>query len=107
MLMKGEQYIKEASESRPISKANKPSTSGSHSRLFPREVSETELRALLVSPIAQTVLAMGVDISRVKQAFKYQIRNTGQPFESVDSLLEVAIAVQHCSEHRQALEDRK
>nr|SVE86608.1 EOG090X01XB [Daphnia similis] len=71
----------------------------------PREVSEAELRSLLGTPIVQTVLAMGVDLSRVKQALKYQIRNTGQPFDTVDSLLEAAIEFQHYNEHRQSLEN--
>ena len=49
---------------------------------------------------------MGVDISRVKQAFQFKLRTTGSGFTSVDSLLEAAIEAQHYSEHRQALEER-
>nr|SVE74652.1 EOG090X01XB [Daphnia carinata] len=106
MLMKGEQYIKEAKESMSTPKVkhslaaavgNQPSP--------PREISEAELRILLGTPVVQTVLAMGVDLSRVKQALKYQIRNTGQPFGTVDSLLEAAIEFQHYNEHRQSLEN--
>lgn len=87
----------------------KPSlpTSAGNPRVSPREVSEAELRSLLGTPIAQTVLAMGVDLSRVKQALKFKVRTTGQPFSTVDSLLEAAIEVQHHSEQRQALEDHK
>ncbi len=108
MLMKGEQYIKEATESMSAPKVKPPLiTPSGNSRLSPREVSEAELRSLLGTPIAQTVLAMGVDLSRVKQAYKYQMRTTGCPFSSVDSLLEAAIEIQHYSEHRQSLEDRK
>jgi hypothetical protein len=107
MLMKGEQYIKEATESMANHTKAKPSLSASvgHPRSSPREVSEAELRSLLGTPIVQTVLAMGVDLSRVKQALKYQIRRTGQVFNTVDSLLEAAIEIQHHSEHRQSLED--
>jgi len=50
---------------------------------------------------------MGVDLSRVKQAFQFKLRTTGTSFTTVDSLLEAAIEAQHSSEHRQALEDRK
>jgi len=50
---------------------------------------------------------MGVDISRVKQAFQFKIRTTGSSFTTVDSLLEAAIEAQHYSEQRQALEERK
>ncbi|XP_045029942.1 baculoviral IAP repeat-containing protein 7-like isoform X1 [Daphnia magna] len=106
MLMKGEQYIKEAKESMstPKVKHSLAASVGSQ-RSPPREVSEAELRSLLGTPIVQTVLAMGVDLSRVKQALKYQIRNTGQPFDTVDSLLEAAIEFQHYNEHRQSLEN--
>ena len=109
MLMKGEQYIKEATESMANQTKAKPSLSASvgHPRSSPREVSEAELRSLLGTHIVQTVLAMGVDLSRVKQALKYQIRRTGQVFNTVDSLLEAAIEIQHHSEHRQSLEDGK
>ena len=108
MLMKGEQYIKEATESMTTPKVKlSPPTSAGNPRSSPREVSETELRGLLGTPIAQTVLAMGVDLSRVKQAYKYQMRTTGQPCSTVDSLLEAAIEIQQYSEHRQSLEDRK
>lgn len=108
MLMKGEQFIKAASESMSTHKT-KPSlpVSMGNPRVSPREVSESELRSLLGTPIAQTVLAMGVDLSRVKQALKFKVRSTGQPFSTVDSLLEAAIEVQHHNEHRQALEDPK
>ncbi|XP_046450026.1 baculoviral IAP repeat-containing protein 7-B-like isoform X2 [Daphnia pulex] len=107
MLMKGEQYIKEATESMSNHPKAKPSLSASvgNSRASPREASEADLRSLLGTPIVQTVLAMGVDLSRVRQALKYQIRTTGQPFNTVDSLLEAAIEIQHHSEHRQSLED--
>ena len=63
ILMKGDQFIKEASDSMPTSSngvsrsKSKPaslSSSGS-SRLSHREVSEAELRVLLDNPIAQTV----------------------------------------------------
>ena len=109
MLMKGEQYIKEATESMANHTKAKPSLSASVGppRSSPREVSEAELRSLLGTHIVQTVLAMGVDLSRVKQALKYQIRRTGQVFNTVDSLLEAAIEIQHHSEHRQSLEDGK
>ena len=62
---------------------------------------------LLDSPIVQTVLAMGIDMSRVKMALKMKMRSTGQPFSSVDSLLEATITLQHYNEHRLALEDSK
>lgn len=104
MLMKGEQYIKAVAESMSPPKA-KASGSVEHRRYAPREVTEAELWSLLGSPVAQTVLGMGVDLSRVKQAIQRQIRTTGQPFNSVDSLLEAAIEIQQHSEHRQALED--
>ena len=113
-LMKGEQFIKEAAQTSavntaPRSRSNPPPVplNAGSSRPFPREVSEEELRALLDTPVAQTVLNMGVDLSRVKQALKLKIRATGQPFSTVDSLLEAAIEVQHYSDYRQAMEDRK
>ena len=106
--MKGEQYIKAIASSASTSKARAtPSCDAANRRPSPREVSETELWSLLGAPIVQTVLGMGVDLSRVKQAIKRQIRATGQPFSSVDSLLEAAIEMQHHSEHRQALENPK
>lgn len=60
-----------------------------------------------VAKCSKTVLNMGVDVSRVKQALRYQIRATGQPFTSVDSLLEAAIEAQHHAEARHAMDDRQ
>jgi len=113
ILVKGDQYIKDVAESMPspsaalrCSRSNPPPVPlVTCRRSTPREVSEEELRNLLDSTIAQTVLSMGVDLSRVKQAIQYKMRTTGCPFNTVDSLLEAAIEVQHYSEHRQAMED--
>ena len=115
ILVKGDQYIKDVAESRPspsaalrCSRSNPPPVPlVTCQRSTPREVSEEELRYLLDSSIAQTVLSMGVDFSRVKQAIQYKMRATGRPFSTVDSLLEAAIEVQHYSEHRQAMENPK
>ena len=117
LLVKGDGYIKEAAESMPPSataadrlrSTTFPAAAlvRSPSRSVPREVSEDELRALLNTPIAQTVLNMGVDLSRVKQALQLKIRATGQAFSTVDSLLEAAIEVQHFNDYRQAMEDRQ
>lgn len=113
ILVKGEDYIKQVAESAPspsgamrCSRWNPPPLPlVACPRSAPREVSEEELCTLLDSVIAQTVLNMGVDVSRVKQAMQYKIRTTGHAFNTVDSLLEAAIEVQHYSEHRHALED--
>lgn len=108
--MKGEQFVKEAGQSMAARTRKPPPAaggSGESSRSAVRQVAEAELRTLLDTPIAQTVLAMGVDLSRVKQAYQMRMRATGQPFPTVDSLLEAAIEAQQQSEQRQALEDNE
>lgn len=109
--MKGENFVRAAVAAAVAasSAASSSSAAGTAGRKSPRqppsrEVSESEMRALLESTVAQTVLAMGVDLSRVKQAYQMRLRSMGSPFTTVDSLLEAAIEIQHSNEHRQALE---
>lgn len=94
--MKGDRFIRQATKQRPPVLLSGP-----------RELSEAELRALLDSNIVQTVLSIGIDLALVKMALKQRIKSTGEPFTSVDSLLEAATRLQRSNERRQALEDNK
>lgn len=104
--MKGEQFIKDANDSLSATAAAPPRNRSNPPPLplitspatVSREVSEEELQQMLESPVAQTVLAMGVDVSRVKHAIRSNIRAVGRAFSTVDSLLEAAIEARHSYE---------
>lgn len=111
ILMKREQFIKETAQrawNETAPKIHQPQPPFRNANLSPpRDMSDAEIQILLESPIVQTVLAMGIDLSRVKQALKLKLRTTGQSFSTVDSLLEATITLQHYNEHLLALEDSK
>lgn len=121
LLMKGEQFVRGAATtatpresssdvtgSRVNTKnsGNKPPIQNHVHRqeTILRELSESDLNSLLESTVAQTVLTMGVDLSCIKQAYQQRIRSGGQPFSTVDSLLEATIEIHPLNEHGQPLD---
>lgn len=94
-LIKGDDYIKSCIEEKPPEKNIPMSNSG------PRSVTEDEIRQAMSQAIVKQVLSMGIDASRVKMAIKRRLESSGNPFETTDSLISAAFAVQKAQEMRQ------
>jgi len=99
-LVKGDDYIKNCMDERPPEKANMSLQSGS------RSVTEDDIRKAMSQAIVKQVLSMGIDHSRVKMAIKKRLENSGNPFDTAESLISAAFSVQRNQERRNLNENQ-
>ena len=99
-LLKGDDYIKNCMDERPPEKANMSLQSGS------RSVTEDDIRKAMSQAIVKQVLSMGIDHSRVKMAIKKRLENSGNPFDTAESLISAAFSVQRNQERRNLNENQ-
>jgi len=71
----------------------------------PRPVTEDDIRRAMSQAIVRQVLSMGIDHSRVKMAIKKQLENSGNPFDTAESLISAAFSVQRAQERRNMVEN--
>eukprot|EP00095_Tigriopus_kingsejongensis_P005266 maker-scaffold464_size163657-snap-gene-0.31 protein:Tk05266 transcript:maker-scaffold464_size163657-snap-gene-0.31-mRNA-1 annotation:"apoptosis 2 inhibitor" len=88
-LIKGDEFIAQCLSEKPPESMPKPSTSSDRIS----SISEEDLKRHMRSPIVQEVLAMGIDLSRIKVAVKNRVRRLGSNFEHVDELVDAAFGV--------------
>ena len=92
-LVKGDGYIAECLKERPPEGGEELSPG-------PRSVSEDEVRRAMSQAIVKQVLSMGIDASRVKMAIKKRLENSGNAFDTTESLISAAFSVQRNQERR-------
>merc|ERR1719322_2022271 len=92
-LVKGDEYVQKCLLERPPEKAG-------ISFDKPRPVTEEDIRRAMSQAIVRQVLSMGIDHSRVKMAIKKQLENSGNPFDTAESLISAAFSVQRNQERR-------
>ena len=92
-LVKGDEYIAECLKERPPEGGEELSPG-------PRSVSEDEVRRAMSQAIVKQVLSMGIDASRVKMAIKKRLENSGNAFDTTESLISAAFSVQRNQERR-------
>ena len=92
-LVKGDGYITECLKERPPEGGEELSPG-------PRSVSEDEVRRAMSQAIVKQVLSMGIDASRVKMAIKKRLENSGNAFDTTESLITAAFSVQRNQERR-------
>jgi len=92
-LVKGDGYIVECLKERPPEGGEELSPG-------PRSVSEDEVRRAMSQAIVKQVLSMGIDASRVKMAIKKRLENSGNAFDTTESLISAAFSVQRNQERR-------
>ena len=92
-LVKGDEYIAECLKERPPE-------GGEELSQGPRSVSEDEVRLAMSQAIVKQVLSMGIDASRVKMAIKKRLENSGNAFDTTESLISAAFSVQRNQERR-------
>jgi len=97
-LVKGDEYIKDCVTERPPEKAGLPVQG-------PRVVTEEDIRKAMSQAIVKQVLSMGIDHSRVKMAIKKNLENSGNPFDTPESLISAAFSVQRSQETRSQREN--
>merc|ERR1719245_2090328 len=97
-LVKGDEYIKDCVTERPPEKAGLPMQG-------PRVVTEEDIRKAMSQAIVKQVLSMGIDHSRVKMAIKKNLENSGNPFDTPESLISAAFSVQRSQETRSQREN--
>jgi len=97
-LVKGDEYIKDCVVERPPEKAGLPAQG-------PRVVTEEDIRKAMSQAIVKQVLSMGIDHSRVKMAIKKNLENSGNPFDTPESLISAAFSVQRSQETRSQREN--
>jgi len=97
-LVKGDEYVKKCLEERPPEKAGMSFDK-------PRPVTEDDIRSAMSQAIVRQVLSMGIDHSRVKMAIKKQLENSGNPFDTAESLISAAFTVQRAQERRNMVEN--
>lgn len=97
-LVKGDEYVKKCLVERPPEKAGMSFDK-------PRPVTEDDIRRAMSQAIVRQVLSMGIDHSRVKMAIKKQLENSGNPFDTAESLISAAFSVQRAQERRNMVEN--
>lgn len=71
-----------------------------------RVVTEDDIRKAMSQAIVKQVLSMGIDASRVKIAIKKRLENSGNHFDTPESLISAAFSEQRHQEHRNQQENR-
>jgi len=97
-LVKGDEYVKKCLLERPPEKAGMSFDK-------PKAVTEEDIRRAMSQAIVRQVLSMGIDHSRVKMAIKKQLENSGNPFDTAESLISAAFSVQRAQERRTLVEN--
>jgi hypothetical protein len=102
-LVKGDEFIAKCLAERP---PDPVSGGGQISRDSQKPVTDEEVKNLMTSPVAQQVLSMGVDQSRIKMALRKQLQEKGTNFTSANQLAMAAMGAHAEQEDRVHTENR-